>query len=106
VDHGAPAAVLLALFLAGALKNAFALYTKAHHPALKGYALLFLCTLCTTLVGSPFADSVLPVFTGTTGAEAVQLARYLISFWVAYGLVSGIATSRIVTTEPVREAMP
>jgi O-antigen ligase len=92
VDHGAPAAVLLALFCIFVLRDIGALYYRRtpRSSAYACYILLFLAEFGTTLLGSPFGNGVLPVFTATDGGEEVQLASYLVRFWLSYGVVLGI----------------
>jgi len=90
VDYGIPAAVLLVLFVGYILKDIFNLYRFLDDRVLKKYTLLFLAEFCTAIIGSPFGEAVLPVFTGTDGGEAARLADFLLDFWLSYGIILGI----------------
>lgn len=90
VDHGIPAAVLLAIFFVYVWKDTMFLYRRMQDNVEKKYVLLFLAEFCTTIIGSPLGEAVLPVFTGSGGGEAAALAPYLVGFWLNYGIVLGI----------------
>jgi O-antigen ligase len=90
VDNGIPAAVILAFFIAFVLKDAFRLYSSLQDKMFKKYVLLFLAGLCSTIITSPFVATIWPVFTERQYSEASQLAPYLISFWLSYGIILGI----------------
>jgi len=95
VDHGIPGAVLLVIFFAYLLRDSWRVYRRSPDSRLYWkYALLFLAGFCTTFLGSPFGENVLPVFTATRGAEEVLLAPYLVRFWLSYGILLGIENWR------------
>ncbi len=90
VDHGIPGAVLLAVFFVCLLKDAWSLYRLAGNALYRKYALLFLAGFCTIICTSLVGEAMLPVFTATLGSEESQLARYLVGFWLQYGIFLGI----------------
>lgn len=90
VDHGIPGAVLLAVFFVCVLKDVWSLHWSVEHVLYRRYALLFLAGFCTTICTSLVGEAVLPVFTATHGNEEIQLARYLVGFWLSYGVLLGV----------------
>lgn len=98
VDHGVPAAILLAFFIGFLFRDTVRLYQRIHDLFYKKIVLFFLVSLSTIIIFSPFGESIMPVFTASDGNEAAQLAHFMLGFWLFYGFFLGIEKVSMIET--------